>query len=279
MNQNKLLLDLKCPPRWVRQSLCIISRSSNFRETWNKLVKMALTHGSTAKDDNLVSAIITPTLRNLRLIEGDGDQIRLTSDGSQCLKEYELNGELGFKRRLGYQVVLVDNLSVNLVGFLLTRHHSHQTAISVEALKRELSNEGIRNACKETPVRGWISFLVYVDLVRSVNSRYYVIQSQVKALKEGEGRPSWRQFKDALLAGARLLRVDLTAGSPYIPIPDLREHVSNKLGISSFTFDELIQEALSRRDIRIVLSTPMRKKSGGMTVRGKYYYFMALYTR
>jgi len=67
-------------------------------------------------------------------------------------------------------------------------------------------------------------------------------------------------------------------GSPYVPIPRLRESVCDDLGISSFTFDDLLKRSINLLSgYRVVPVTPMRRKAGGIFLGKKYYYFLAVY--
>jgi len=278
-NQSNEILDCKAPPEWILPSLRVIEQhSGRWKELWFELVKVARELDSTAKEDNIVSALINPTLRNLRLAAGDGEELRLSSDGRQCLEAFRRGSIHQFQKRLGYQIIYVDRNSANITSYLLMNHNTPETAISVSTLREELHRAGMKNATKVTPVQGWIRLMDYVSIVRKTKKGFYIIRSQFQVLKDGEVRPTATLIRKVFIETARKLK-GMTQGSPYIPIPEFREHACAQLRISSFTFDEIVRQFLSDKQLRIVLSTPIRRVSGGITMNGKYYYFMAIYPR
>jgi len=276
--ENKTLLDFKGQPEFIHPSLEIFNEhEGNWKIIWEKLVKMVKEKKYRAKEDNIVSAYITPTLRNLKLIHGNGLQVKLTSDGKQCLNEYTNQGLTKFKKRLFHQVLKVDQQNVNLIEHLLKNHNSHETSISTSELKEELFNLGIKNAKKPSPVQGWISLLKYLELVEHIGTKHYIVKSQYVAFTKGEKIPSSRTFIKTLKDASQKLK-HLTKGTPYIPIPNFRETVCSILQISSFTFDSLLREHYSKqKGIRLTFATPIRKVSRGMIIRNKYYYFIAVF--
>lgn len=250
----------------------------NWRMIWSGLVKVAKNDKSQANEDNIVSALINPTLRNLKLINGDGKDLKLTNDGKQCLAAYGQEGINGFKKRLGLQVILIDQSSVDLASYLLSHHNSAPNAVTVTKLRSELFSLGIKNADKVTPVQGWVNLMEYVGILRKTEGGYHIVESQYRALRDGEKMPSITTVREAFYNTSRELRGS-TFGSPYIPIPEFREHVCKELGITSFTFEKLITQLIRDEKLRIVLATPTRRVTEGITIGGKYYYFIAVYSR
>jgi hypothetical protein len=248
----------------------------------NDIIAEARRMGIRAKAETVVSAYVTPTLGNLMLIEGPAGRIRLSSDGRRCLAAYENSDENGFKLRFGLQLILLDSQTAQLIPYMLAHHNSNTTAVTVLELKKELQVLGVKGADKTTPVSSWMDFLEYVDLIFSVGSRKYILSSQYRAMRNGEPKVSEAVFMNALRTSYESLLPN-TYGSPYVPIPDLREHVCRKLGISSFGFNRLLVDlAFSKQDIdsvRIVLATPMRYKPYGLRVGRKYYYFVSMFKR
>ena len=245
---------------------------------WNGFVKMARDKKSQAKEDNIVSALIVPTLGNLKLAEGIGIKKRLTPDGKQCLDLAKSKGITGFKKRLAFQIIKVDERNVNLLSYLQENHYSPETGITKEKLSDELFNLGVPNAKKITPIQGWLSFFKHVDLVDKKSSKYYLIKSQLSVIKKGEKKPSKSSFANVLKECKKELR-NLTKGSPYLPIPEIRKFVCEKLQISTFTFNDMIVKFPSNyQGVRLVYATPMRRKLGGLSIGKKYYYFIGVFS-
>ncbi len=109
-DQTKRILDFKTSdPSYILPSLQIISKHrGNWRRIQDELVRFARSLGSKASGENVVSAYVTPTLRNLRLVSGQGQTLELTPDGRQCLEAHSSGGEDAYLRRLGLQLILVD---------------------------------------------------------------------------------------------------------------------------------------------------------------------------
>src|SRR5947208_850811 len=91
------ILDFKAEPAYVLPSLEIIQEGKgDWEEIRKKLIDYARSQGSRATSENVVSAYVTPTLRNLRLILGKYSMLRLTADGVQCLDAHRKSGMPGF---------------------------------------------------------------------------------------------------------------------------------------------------------------------------------------
>ncbi len=273
------ILDFKAEPVYILPSLEVIHQHKG---DWNKIrekvLEFARSHGSRATEENVVSAYVTPTLRNLRLAAGKHSSLRLTSDGVQCRNAYLDEGMPGFLKRLGLQLIMVDKWDGLLLSHLMRNRASVSDAITIEQLKLELYKMGHREALLGTRVAAWITFLKFVDLVRYLGNRFYARSFQYHALLKGERVPSSRKFVETLWHQYKRLRTAGEGrGSPYVPIPVARDRVCSELGITTFTFDGKLREAVRSSDARIVLSTPMRKKEGGLTIGNKYYYLVAIY--
>lgn len=273
------LPDFKWQPKLIFPSLKIISlNQGNWKKIWTELVKMAKDKGYNAHEDNIVSAYITPGLRNLKLAMGVKEKLHLTPDGKQCLQIYEKLGENDAKKRLGYQIIKMDEEKANLIPYLLKHHNSKELSVSTQDLKQELIKIGIRGADKETRVPAWITLLEYVELIKSTKKGWYILESQYDAFKKGEKNPTTKEFAKVLQESKNELKY-VTRGSPYIPIPELREHICDKLRISTFKFDDLISQfPQNYKGVRLVFATPMRKVAGGLLIGKKYYYFIGVFS-
>jgi len=179
---------------------------------------------------------------------------------------------------LGLQLIRVDAADGGVLEYLLKKHSSESSGVRVEALREELFRDGHPEAKSGTRVQSWISFLKYVDLIRTLGSRISAMSYQYRAMLSGEKIPSNRKFVRGLKSAyAHLRAMGHGGGSPYVPIPVLRDTVSDDLGITTFTFDNKLKNTVASSNVRIVLSTPMRKKEGGIIIGKKYYYFAAVY--
>jgi len=272
------LLDFKASPAYVLPSLQVIRR---FQGDWyrirSELVRSIRALDSEANEEIIVSAYVTPTLRNLSLADGIRETFRLLPDGKQCLQSYDRRRLPGYLTRLGLQLINVDESTARLIPFLLENHDSARTAATISEIAAELQDLGFRGLERSTRLRGWMDFLDYVYLTRTHRGRLYILRTQYEVFKRGEKRPSMREYADALKSSYDVSRFR-TYGSPYVPIPDLREQTCGKLGITSFTFDEYLTKLVRiQAPIQLVLATPTEKVRGGITFSGKYYYLLALY--
>lgn len=232
-----------------------------------------------ATQGNIVSAYVTPTLRNLQLIEGSGSKLKLTSDGHQCLDAFRHGGESAFLSRLGLQIINIDRQSGSLIEKLMAKHSAALTAVTMNQFKQELLQLGHREATRGTRVSSWLSLLRFVGLVASENGKYYANSYQFEALLKGDPDINSDEFL-AVLEREYLSVLRHVKGSTYVPIPRLRAAVCGALRISSFRFDNMLRTAI-RSPGRLLLlpATPISNEEGGLTVGKKYYYFVAVYPR
>jgi hypothetical protein len=173
---------------------------------------------------------------------------------------------------------LVDSETGGILEFLRKNHSSPSSSISVDGLKRELFSHGHPEALAGTRVSAWITLLRFVGLVRTnEDDLYYASGSQQIALLQGDPEISDKEFEQSLWARYRELKPS-ARGSPYVPIPAIREAVCNELSMSSFRFDKMLKSAIgSPGTIRVIPATPIETKEGGLTIGKKYYYFIAVY--
>jgi len=280
MKQNNELPDFKGHPDYFQPSLEIIYKfQGDWNKIWKELTIFAKTKlSSKAKEDNIVSAYITPPLRKLDLIEGEKNKIKLTSNGVQCLEALKNGGIVEYKKHLGLIIIKTDEQNANFIQEILSKFDSKVKSISIEQLVKELEKLGIFVKSKGTRIRGWLTLLQFVDIIDSDERGYYYLQkSQYNVLLKGEKIPSIPEFLDAIIESSRKLKFK-TKGSPYLPIPEVRRHVCQKLQMLTFRFDEMLKKIPSTyNDSRLIFETPTRKLPKGITIRGKYYYFIGVF--
>ena len=280
MKTNKELLDFKGRPDYFLPSLEIIHNyEGNWKKIWKNLTEFAKTKlSSKAKEDNIVSAYITPPLRKLDLIEGEKNELRLTTNGLQCLENFKKGGITEYKKHLGLILIKTDEQHANFISSILTKYDSTTKATSIENLVEDLANIGIKVSSKGTRIRGWLFLLQFVDLIDSDERGYFYLQkSQYDVFLNGETIPSTTEFITAILDSSKKLKFK-TKGSPYLPIPEVRRFVCNKLQMLTFRFNDMLKKIPSTyKDSRFIFETPNRKLPKGITIKGKYYYFIGVF--
>ena len=276
IQQNRKLLDFKGNPKYVLPSLQIFKKNEvKWKVIQSQLIELAKSLKSNAQPIVVVSAYITPMLRNLNLIEGDGSKNKLTADAIQCLLAYDKDGINGFKKRLAYQLIKIDENNAGIISYLVQNYNSATKSISVQNLKNELFSLGVTNAKMSSPVQGWIQLLEYVELVEKKGGNYYVMSSQIESIKNGEKEPTEREFAKGIEYVSKILK---SPGSPYVPIPEFRDSLCTHLGISTFTFYRKIKQfPPTYGKMRIMLATPINRAKGGITLGKKYYYYIAVF--
>lgn len=277
MNQNKRLLDFKGLPEYILESLLIIK---NNRENWEaikrELVKMVKRKESQASDEVIVSAYITPFLRDLELIEGNGNNILLTAAGNVCILANKKGGEKEFKKKLSQHVIDIDKKNIDLISIMQKNHFSRETATDIENMKKELFSFGVTNATKSSPVPGWFRLLHYLEILEIANGgKYFLPPSRVESIINGEKTPTKKEFINSLKMIVTKLK---TSNSPYVPIPLVRSEVCTNLYIRPSTFNDFLKKLPSTfNNTRIAYATPIKRVTGGMTIGQKYYYFIAIF--
>ncbi len=108
-------------------------------------------------------------------------------------------------------------------------------------------------------------------------SQCYASLSQHTAILQGDPEISNAEFEESLWNHYRLLK-PLARGSPYVPIPTIREAVCNEFSMSSFKFDKILKSLIASPGMmRVIPATPIEPKEGGLAIGKKYYYSIAVY--
>ncbi|AJW71062.1 hypothetical protein [Nitrosopumilus adriaticus] len=273
---NKELLDFKGSPKIILESLQIFQKHpKQWEKIQQELIQMAIKKEIKAIPRVIISAYITPMLRNLKLIYGEGTDIKITNDGTQCIEAFLKNSEEGYKKRLAYQTIKIDEENIRLIPYLMRHHNKIENSVSLNDLKDELFSIGVPNAKKPTPVGSWIQLLTFVELVFMYNKKFYVRESQYETMLKGENKPKKSDIEKAFKNAANVLKSPNTS---YVSIPEFRDQVCEELRISSFTFYNILKNnPYSIGKTRLMFATPIKKTPGGIIIGNKYYYFISVY--
>ncbi len=280
MKTNKELPDFKGHPDYFLTSLEIINTyQGNWMKIWEELTTFAKKKlSSIAKEDNIVSAYITPPLRKLDLIEGEKNKLKLTPNGIQCLENFKKGRQTEYKKFLGLIIIKTDEQNANLISKIFINYDSQEKTVSIEQLVKDLEGIGIKVSVNSTRIRGWLILLQFVDLIDSDEAGYFYLQkTQYNAFLNGEKIPSDSEFMNTIIESSKKLKFK-TKGSPYLPIPEVRHYVCKKLQMLTFRFDDMLKKIPSTfKNSRFIFETPNRKLPKGITIREKYYYFIGVF--
>lgn len=273
--EDRTLADFKGKPEHILPALLAIKKGGKWETIRSRIVASLQDMGSTAKEDNLVSAYVTPTLKSLRLTEFEGPRIDLTPDGVQCVEAFEQGGMQAYKRRLGIQLLEIDDETAKLVTYLNQHHSSIETATTLPLLKKELGGK-IKRIGSQTALRGWIDHLSYVGLMGKTDHEFYLLTYEVDNTIRGEKNVGQVLFErevrkayEGLVSSGRRFK--------YVPIPKLRDRVCKKLQISQIQFYKRMSRMYLERSPGVVFSTPRGRRVGGLQVGKKYYYYVSIF--
>jgi len=226
---------------------------------------------------NSMRAVFGPTLRHLYLIRGERDDIKLLPPGKKLLEEYEKGGERAYKKTLARHLVKLDNEKwLNILGYLRESNKKHTFSELLDTLRQRAPDSGINNE----RLTKFLLYCEYVGLVYIRNRFVALRASQYKiSVQSTYKQLSDKEFFRLLHQQYELLR-SRGEGSPYVPIPDLRDSVCEKGEIWLDDFDKKLKNIPKETDDYLVqLTQPMVRKPKGITIGGKYLYYIAIYKK
>ena len=226
---------------------------------------------------NSMRAVFGPTLRHLHLIRGERDDIKLLPPGKKLLEQYEKGGEPAYKKSLARHLVKLDNDKwLNILGYLRDSNKKHSTSELLDIL-RQRSPDSMINDERLTK---FLLYCEYVGLVYTRNRSVTLRISQYEiSTRNTYKQLSDREFFNILHQQYELLRSQ-GEGSPYVPIPDIRDTVCERSGIWLDDFDKKLRNIPRETDDYLVqLTQPMVRKPKGITIGGKYLYYIAIYKK
>lgn len=226
---------------------------------------------------NSMRAVFGPTLRHLHLIRGEREDIKLLPPGKKLLEEYEKGGEPAYKRTLARHLVKLDNEKwLNILGYLRESNKKHTFSELLDTLRQRAPDSGIN----DERLTKFLLYCEYVGLVY-IRNRFVALRiSQYKISTRSTYRQlSNKEFFKVLYEEYELLRSQ-GEGSPYVPIPNVRDRVCERSGIWLDDFDKTLKNIPKETDDYLVqLTQPMVRKPEGITISGKYLYYIAIYKK
>jgi hypothetical protein len=226
---------------------------------------------------NAVRAVFGPTLRHLRLIRGERDEIRLLPPGKSLLEQYERHKEPGYKKWLARHLVKLDRDEwLNALGYLKEANNTCTFAELLHGLQSKAPGSG----ANEERLLKFLLYCEYVGLLSITSGTVTLRSGQYRiSMRSGYKRLSDKQFFKLLDEEYESLRSQ-AEGSPYVPIPDVRDRVCERGVISLADFDEKLKTMPKESAGYVIqLSQPMLRKPDGIIIGGKYLYYMAIYKK
>lgn len=278
---NRMIPSLKARPEWLPWVLeCIEQHSGSYNDMEDCIVSKwhALSHRTKPPSRrNSLRAVFGPTLRHLQLIMGEGDEIRLMSKGKELLNVYRKKGEPAFKRALATHLVKLDKERWAGVIFELKKLGGN---VSQAKLLRHLQSLHADSHLSLDKLRKLINYHVYVGLIKLERGFLTLRNRQLRMVQKGiKPKISSREFVNSLMEGYKRLHV-ANCSSPYVPIPELREDVCERMDIWPDDFDRLLEQVPKESDDYLIhLTQPMSRKAGGIKLREKYLYYIAIIFR
>jgi hypothetical protein len=278
---------VKLSPELVFGMLDIIDRfegdPQKVREEIIKYYRSKSLRKKTPSPKNIVRAVTFPSLRHLDLIEGFWPKVSLNPDGKIVLNAYREHGVSEAKRKFGLILCRIDERTGWVIKTLLNLAERNKVTefprfISVLGDRFEVTSE------KETRVladrlKRWLYYLEYVGFIEQEKDMIKVNQAIVESCEKGTGvKVSTPQFTALLIKKYKELARQ--EGSVYVPIPKLRDAVCEETGMLKDEFYEILRSIkFATNRYTIMLSEPMLRQKGGITVGNKYYYYLSIYER
>lgn len=232
--------------------------------------------------DNSVNMTL-PTLRLLRLIQGEENNTRLSVKGEVILRgsKDEKEGIVDAKFRKAFAIHLLElerryYIPVLDIAQELAKREQNGSAFHLNALlERVRVTYGEEKASRDR-IKKWLSYLKFAGFVRKTldNDSYQIQEHQIRAATKPRVEISEDEFRQQMIKEYEKLSSERNL--PYVPIPDLRESVlrvfHGKLWDNDF--DDMLRK-IKKEDARYVINfaEPMNPKSDGLRLEKGYYYY------
>ena len=234
---------------------------------------------------NIVRAVTFPSLRHLDLLEGYWPKISLNPNGIIVLKAYRLSGGSAAKRKFGLIFHRVDKRKGRVIKTLLSLAGKNDTT-EFSRIASSLRRKFRVKTQKEKRVlndrlKRWLSYLKYIGFVDQEGEMVKVNKSIIESCAKGKRvEISDKHFIEVLIDKYKELVREEGVRSVYIPIPSLRNAVCRETGMLKDEFyDKLRSIRFTTRRYSILLSEPMLRQKGGISLGNKYYYYISIYER
>lgn len=276
----KIMPSLKARPEWIPWALrCIRDNAGDHKKMhdcimahWRKVSQRT----KPPLEKNALRGVFGPTLRHLQLIMGEGDEIELTSEGKDLLETHEKQGESAFRRVLAKNLVNLER--AQWIPILLQLQKAGEPVQERKLLDSFSSTYG--TYVSSDKLSKILVYYSYVGLVNREGGTATLRKKQLNMLLKGvEVTLSKNEFVRALRTAYEKLS-SAAHGSPYVPIPKLKEAVCKRTDIWPDDFYRMLQEIPKESsDYLIHLSQPMLRKPGGIKIGEKYLYYAAIYKK
>lgn len=233
---------------------------------------------------NSVRAVALPTLRHLLLIEGTGDYTFVTARGqillNKSLSEFGDITESSFRKSFAEYILRLERryfIPVSDSASKLTES-SEEQFFDISALLKYMQDRFGEDTTNMDRLRRWLGYLKYVGFIEEARKAgvYRLNKHQIKAAEIGKAEVSDSDFKHRLIREYYKLSSSYqTLG--YVSIPKLRYAVC--VSFDGKLWDEDFNRILKRikkEDEKYVIgfAEPMVRKSGGLHLNGRYYYYI-----
>ena len=278
---------VKLNPEFVFDMLDIIDRfrddPEKMKEEMIKYYRSKSLRRKIPSPKNIVRAVTFPTLRHLDLLEGYWPKISLNPNGKFVLKAYRLSSSSAAKRKFGLILYQVDLRESGVIKALLNFAGKNDIIefsriVSLLGKKYRVESEKEKRVLNDR-LKRWLSYLEYIGFVDQDKDVVKVNKTVIESCSKGEKvKISLKRFTQLLMNKYKeLVRVE---GSVYIPIPKLRDEVCAQTGMLKDEFyDTLRSMKFTTERYSIMLSEPMLRQKGGITIGNKYYYYLSIYER
>lgn len=271
---NHILLALKISPTDVLPMLKIIKENMGHRKNMEEL---ALVHyKKTSKQ--IASPHINPfrvrvvhSLRKLRLLQGENQNISLTPEG-KYLHSISENIEV-YKKELSRILLQIDNEKCHILDIFQKTNNELRYNQVVE----ELGKDGIKVKKTDDKLRRWLQFLAYCEILHYTPPIYHFNSDMIEALESKSQLVSKKEFKKILYEEYNKIKKDK---GTYVSIPVIKTLVSSRLKNKGFTpldFKEYLINAMTEKsDKKISLSETGVRQVGGIFHNKTYYHFLTI---
>lgn len=227
---------------------------------------------------NSVYAICLPTLKRLDLVEGEGNNIRLSQDGEVLINTYKNKGDLEYKRLFAKIFLRIDFEKAHVVENILKYDSEY---VSFNKLVEYLKENGVDTDEKDDRLKRWLRLLKFVNFIEEEGDKLRINKYQINGILYGKHKISYERFIDTFFEAYERLQ-QKGRGSKFVKIPDLEREVCKRLKTYYYTTYDFRQSITQLRgkqidNKKIVFSKPGAREKGGIKIEGNYYFYISIF--
>lgn len=290
MDLQRSIPALKTPANKVIGLVEIVHRWAGNRKTMDDAIVNYLRDVSGASRRNLIRAYAVPTLSNLGLVEGRGENLCCSPDGESLVNAAQQGFDVGL-RRFGYLLHALDSEKGLQVLSELADMQADEKPVSTDALATrlwtkyhsQLTGQGLTPTMLTDRLAKWLAYLEYARFIDLRDANIMLNPAQIEAsLAANKVEVRDELFRRLLFDGYEELKSH-AMGSVYVPIPDLRRYVAEHLleqgtPISEAQFDDLLrQQPRVTKEYVILLSPPGHRSNRGIWIGKDYFYYLSIH--